>query len=88
MKTAWPAIKTKAHNRRFLRYSGKRRALGRCAIYTDHINTPRLVTLVNNPLNPVPITDTSKDLPAVGGGDIQSISPHAMPVWQMVYSAF
>ena len=58
------------------------------AVYTDHINTPRLVTLVNNPLNPVPITDTSNDLPAVGGGDIQGISPQAMPVWQMAYFAF
>ena len=59
-----------------------------CAVYTDHINTPRLVTLVNNPLNPVPITDTSNDLAQTSGDAIQGISPLAMPVWQMAYSAF
>ena len=59
-----------------------------CAVYTDHINTPRLVTLVNNPLNPVPLTDTSNDLAQTSGDAIHGISPLAMPVWQMAYSPF
>ena len=58
------------------------------AVYTDHINTPRLVTLVNNPLNPVPLSDTSNDLAQTSGDAIQGISPLAMPVWQMAYSPF
>ena len=88
MKPAWIAIKTKARKRRFLRCSGKRRVLGCYAVYTDHINTPRLVTLVNNPLNPVPLTDTSNDLAQTSGDAIQGISPLAMPVRQMAYSPF
>ena len=88
MKPAWTAIKTKARNRRFSRCSGKRRVLDGCAVYTDHINTPRLVTLVNNPLNPVPLSDTSNDLAQTNGDAIQGISPLAMPVWQMAYSPF
>lgn len=81
-------MQTKARKRRFLRCSGKRRVLDCYAVYTDHINTPRLVTLVNNPLNPVPLSDTSNDLAQTSGDAIQGISPLAMPVWQMAYSPF
>ena len=58
------------------------------AVYTDHLNTPRLVTKIENPQNPRSETDTANDLPQAGYGEPQGISPLAIPVWQWSYSPF
>ena len=58
------------------------------AVYTDHLNTPRLVTKIENPQNPRSETDSSNDLPQAGYGEPQGISPLAIPVWQWSYSPF
>ena len=58
------------------------------AVYTDHLNTPRLVTKIDNPQNPKALTDTSNDLPEGNYGEPQGISPLAIPVWQWSYSPF
>ena len=58
------------------------------AVYTDHLNTPRLVTKIENPQNPKALTDTSNDLPEGNYGEPQGISPLAIPVWQWSYSPF
>ena len=58
------------------------------AVYTDHLNTPRLVTKIDNPQNPKALTDTSNDLPQVSYGEPEGISPLAIPVWQWSYSPF
>ena len=59
------------------------------AVYTDHLNTPRLVTKIEIPQNPRDITDTANDLPEIYGyGQPQGISPLAIPVWQWSYSPF
>ncbi len=59
------------------------------AVYTDHLNTPRLVTKIETPQNPRDITDTANDLPEIYGyGQPQGISPLAIPVWQWSYSPF
>jgi RHS repeat-associated protein len=58
------------------------------AVYTDHLGTPRLVTKIDNPQNPKPITDTSNDLPQADYGQPEGISPLAIPVWQWSYSPF
>ena len=58
------------------------------AVYTDHLNAPRLVTKIDNPQNPKALTDTSNDLPQVSYGEPEGISPLAIPVWQWSYSPF
>ena len=58
------------------------------AVYTDHLGTPRLVTKIDNPQNPKPITDTSNDLPPADYDQPEGISPMAIPVWQWSYSPF
>ncbi len=58
------------------------------AVYTDHLGTPRLLTKIDNPQNPKPITDTSNDLPLADYGQPEGISPMAIPVWQWSYSPF
>ena len=58
------------------------------AVYTDHLGTPRLVTKIESPQNPKPITDTSNDLPLADYGQPEGISPLAIPVWQWSYSPF
>lgn len=58
------------------------------AVYTDHLNAPRLVTKIDNPQNPKALTDTSNDLPQVSYGEPEGISPLAIPVRQWSYSPF